>query len=475
MAWILAAVAASMIPALLIAVYDGQPVIVKSFLITILLTAVISAFFAYICRNASSAFSAREGLICTSSAWIIISLLGALPFWFSGGIPRYIDALFETVSGFTTTGASILVEVDPMARGLLYWRSFTHWLGGMGVLVFILTLASVKGSNSGVTLHLLRAESPGPEVEKIVPQMRKNSMILYGIYCALTILDVLFLMFGGMSLFESVCTAYGTAGTGGFSVHSTSIAEYSSYIQIVTTVFMMLFGVNFSLYYMLLLKKIRPVLKNAELRLYLCIIAVSTVLVTINVHNMYTSAASALKHSAFQVASIITTTGYATTDFDRWPAFSKAILLILMAIGACAGSTGGGLKCSRVIILIKSFIRNIKSALYPQRVSVIRFSGTTLQEKTVDRTASYLIIYVFIAAFSFLVISIDGFDLETNISAVFACFNNVGPGFSAVGPTMNYSDFSILSKVILILDMLAGRLEIIPITALFAPSVWRRR
>ena len=475
MSRILGVEAVSMIPAFLICLYDKDSAPAAAFAITFGLIVVLAVILAILCNNEDSGFYVKEGLVCTSSAWIIISLLGALPFYFSGAIKSYINALFETVSGFTTTGASILADIDNMSRGLLYWRSFTHWLGGMGILVFVLTITSVKGSHTGVTLHLLRAESPGPDVEKIVPHMKKNSLILYGIYCILTIADILFLVAGRMPLFEAVCIAYGTAGTGGFAVKTSSLADYSSYIQVVTGIFMMLFGINFSLYYYILLKKIKTFFGNAELRLYLIIMAVSTAVISINIFSIYENAGVSLKHAFFQTSSIMTTTGFATVDFDAWPSLSKAIILVLMLIGACAGSTGGGLKCSRLIILIRTFIRSIRNSLNPNRVAVIKINGTTIPEKTIERTNTYLIIYVFIIFISFLVLSTDGFDMETNMSAVFACFNNVGPGFSIVGPAGNYSSFGVFSKLVLIFDMLAGRLEVIPIMALFAPSVWRRR
>ena len=475
MSRILAVEAVSMIPAFLICLYDKDTEAAKAFAITFALIAVLAGLLAVVCKDASSGFYVKEGLVCTSAAWIIISLLGALPFYFSGAIKSYLDALFETVSGFTTTGASVLSDIDGMQRGLLYWRSFTHWLGGMGILVFVLTITSIKGSHTGVTLHLLRAESPGPDVEKIVPHMKKNSLILYGIYCILTIVNIIFLLAGKMSPFEAVCIAYGTAGTGGFAVRSSSLADYSSYIQVVTGVFMMLFGINFSLYYYILMKKIKTFFSNAELRLYLIIMAVSTALITVNVFGIYKNAGISLKHAFFQTSSIMTTTGYATVDFDTWPSLSKAIILVLMLIGACAGSTGGGLKCSRLIILIRTFIRSIRNSLNPNRVAVIKINGTAIPEKTVEKTNSYLIVYVFITFISFLVLSTDGFDIETNLSAVFACFNNVGPGFGIVGPCGSYGSFGIFSKIVLIFDMLAGRLEVIPIMALFAPSVWRRR
>lgn len=464
-----------MLPALFISLYCRDWAAVKAFAYSVIVIAVVSAFMFALCKDAKKKFYAREGLVCVGISWIIMSLLGCLPFYISREIPYYIDALFEIVSGFTTTGASILTNVEGLSKGMLYWRSFSHWLGGMGVLVFLLAVAPVGGQGNGFTMHLLRAESPGPNVGKLVPRMGKTAKILYCMYILLTILNVVFLLYGDMPLFDSVCTAFGTAGTGGFGIKNDSIAGYSPYIQNVCTVFMILFGVNFSCYYLLLLKQFKAVFKDQELRLYLGVIVGSIALIAWNIRGMYQTIGETLRHASFQVASIITTTGFATTDFDLWPNFSKAILLFLMVIGACAGSTGGGLKCGRFLLLLKSLRRNIRQVLNPQKVSVVRNNGQMVSERVLDNTNAYLAAYVFIILFSFVVISLDGLSVTTNVSAVLACFNNIGPGLDAVGPTCNYSVYGIGSKIVLIMDMLAGRLEIFPMLILFSRHTWKRR
>lgn len=435
---------------------------------------VLALLLSMLCKGSKKGFRAREGLVCVGVSWIVMSLLGSLPFYISREIPSYLDALFETVSGFTTTGASILPEVEVLSKGILYWRSFTHWLGGMGVLVFVLAVGAFGESSKGFTMHLLRAESPGPQVGKLVPKMKKTAEILYLIYMMLTVVNVIFLLAGGMPLFDSVCTAFGTAGTGGFGIKNDSIASYSPYIQNVCTVFMLLFGVNFSCYYMLLLRQFYSVFKDEELRLYLGIVIGSIVLITLNVRGFYSTLEETVRHAAFQVASIVTTTGFATTDFDLWPSFSKAIILGLMVIGASAGSTGGGFKCARVLIVVRSLRRNLRRAISPQKVQVVRINNHMIDEKVLENTNAYLAAYVIILFVSFILVSIDQFSITTNITAVLSCFNNIGPGLEAVGPTCNFGDFSWLSKLVLIVDMLAGRLEIFPILILFSRSTWGR-
>ena len=463
-----------MIPAAIINLCLGETAAWQAFLLTmgVMLLAIVLLYL--LCKGAPNALNAKEGLVCVGISWIVMSLLGCLPFVFSGAIPKYIDALFEIVSGFTTTGASILPQVESIPKGILYWRSFSHWLGGMGVLVFLLALQPADG-NSGFTMHLLRAESPGPDVGKLVPKMRKTAGILYLLYIALTVLNVVFLLIGNMPLFDAVCTAFGTAGTGGFGVKNDSMASYSPYLQNVTTVFMLLFGVNFSCYYLLLLRQFKSVFKDEELRLYILIVVCSIGLIVWNLWGLYGSFEETLRHAAFQVGSIITTTGYATTDFDLWPSFSKMILLGLMMIGACAGSTGGGIKVARVLLLFKSLRRNIRQVLRPNSVHVIRSNDQIVDEKVVANTNAYLAAYVIITVISVVLISLDGYSPTTNISAVFACFNNIGPGLEAVGPTCNFSGFSDFSKVILSIDMLAGRLEIFPILVLLSRSTWKQR
>lgn len=475
LAQILAVEGIFMIPAAVISFVCGEMQAFQAFLWTLLAIGLAVALLYRFCRGTKSRFYAKEGLVCVGISWIVLGLLGCLPFFLSREIPSYLDALFEIVSGFTTTGASILPEVESMSKGLLYWRSFSHWLGGMGVLVFLLAIIPAGGRGGGYTMHILRAESPGPNVGKLVPKMKDTAKILYLIYVLLTFLNVIFLLIGRMPVFDAVCTALGTAGTGGFGIRNDSIAGYSPYLQNVCIVFMLLFGVNFSCYYLLLMRKVKNVFRDEELRMYAGVVLGSIVLIVWNLKGFYGTLGETVRHAAFQVASIVTTTGFATTDFDLWPSFSKAILLSLMVIGACAGSTGGGLKCGRALLLLKSLRRNIRKVLHPQKVQIVRNNGQMVDEKVLENTNAYLAAYVVIVLLSFILISLDGFSITTNISAVFACFNNIGPGFEAVGPTCNFAAYSPFSKLILIADMLAGRLEIFPILILFSRSTWTHR
>ena len=464
-----------MVPALCISLYCGDSMAVKGFVYTLATAAVLAGILSMLCRGAPSAFYAKEGMVCVGFSWIVLSLVGCLPFYISREIPSYVDAFFEIVSGFTTTGASIVPEVEKLSKGILYWRSFSHWVGGMGVLVFLLAIVPSGGRGQGFTMHLLRAESPGPDVGKLVPQMRKTAAILYIIYIALTILDVIFLLLGDMPLFEALCHAFGTAGTGGFGIKNDSYTSYSPYLQNVTTVFMLLFGVNFSCYYLLLLRQIRSVFRDEELKAYIGIVLGSILLITLDLRGFYGTLAETVRHAAFQVATAVTTTGYATTDFDLWPSFSKTILLCLMVVGASAGSTGGGLKVARLLLLVKGVRRNIRQMLHPRKVEVVRTNGRAVDEKILANTNAYFAAYVLIIFAVFAVISMDGFSTGTNFSAVLACFNNIGPGLEAVGPTCNYSQFSDLSKLVLSWAMLAGRLEIFPMLVLFSRDTWKRR
>ena len=476
---IIAIEAVFMIPAMLISAFRGETAAMLGFVYTVGITLALAGILFLLCRSASVRFSARDGLVCVGLGWIALSLLGCLPFLFSGEIPRFMDAFFEIVSGFTTTGASVVADVESMSKGLQYWRSFSHWLGGMGVLVFLLAVTPSEDSEKGFTMHLLRAESPGPDVGKLVPKMRKTAMILYLIYIVMTVINVVFLLFGNMDFFEALCTAFGTAGTGGFGIRNDSMASYSPYIQNVTTVFMLLFGVNFSCFYLVLLGQIKSVFKDEELRLYLGLFIACSIAIAANIYfamrQVYPTAREALRHAAFQVSSIMTTTGFATTDFDLWPGISKALLLLLMVVGACAGSTGGGIKCARVLLLFKSLRRNIRQLLDPRKVQVIRVGNKTVDERVVSNTNAYLAAYVIILILSFLLLSMDTFDLETNLSAVLACFNNIGPGLAAVGPTCNYGGYNDFSKLVLSIAMLSGRLEIFPILILLSRNSWRRR
>ena len=472
MAQILSIEGVFMIPALIISLCYGEYPAAKGFGWAMLIILGLCVFLFAICRGAPSAFYAKEGLVCVGISWIVLSLVGCLPFYISQEIPKYVDALFEMVSGFTTTGASIVPEVEKLSHGIIYWRSFSHWLGGMGVLVFLLTFTGAKGQ--GFTMHLLRAESPGPNVGKLVPKMRSTAGILYMLYIGMTVINVIFLLCGGMPLFDAVCTAFGTAGTGGFGIKNDSLASYSPYIQNVTTVFMILFGINFSCYYLLILRQFGSVFKDEELRVYVGIILVSIVLIVLDVRSMYPTMEETVRHSAFQVGSIITTTGYSTVDFDQWPSFSKTILLLLMVSGACAGSTGGGMKVARILLLFKGLRRNIRQMLNPRKVEVVRNNGAVVDEKILANTNAYLAAYVIIIFAVFLVISLDGFSAGTNFSAVLCTFNNIGPGLEAVGPMCNFAGYSDLSTLVLTWAMLAGRLEIFPILILFSRNTWKR-
>ena len=462
-----------MLPAAGISAGYGEWRSVQSFLLTMVLILATWGILMLLCRKAPKTMGAKDGLVCVGLSWIIMSIFGCLPFWFSREIPNYVDAFFETVSGFTTTGASILSDVEALPWGMLYWRSFTHWVGGMGVLVFLLAVGPGEG-NKGFTMHLLRAESPGPSVGKLVPKMRKTAAILYVIYIGLTIINFLFLIAGRMPVIEAVCTALGTAGTGGFGIKNDSLASYSPYIQNVTTVFMILFGVNFSCYYLLLLRQFKGVFKDEELRLYIGIILTAILLIVLDVRDMYATLEETIRHAAFQVGSIITTTGFSTVDFDLWPSFSKTILVCLMMVGACAGSTGGGMKIARLMLITKSLRRNIRKTLNPRKVMAVRNNGIVIDEQILDNTNAYLAAYVLIIVAIFVIISLDGFSVGTNFTAVICTFNNIGPGLEAVGPTCNFSIFSDFSTFVLSIGMLAGRLEIFPILVLFSRSAWKR-
>ena len=468
--YILLTEAVLMVLPLLVAVLYGESVM--PFVIPILALLAVGGLLRAATPKRTSMY-AREGFVVVSLAWIVMSAFGALPFVISGDIPHFVDAFFETVSGFTTTGASILTAVEPLRYSSLFWRSFTHWVGGMGVLVFVMAILPM---NDGHSMHLMRAEVPGPSVGKLVSRMSDTAKILYGIYLAMTLILIVLLVAGGMPLFDSLCTAFGTAGTGGFGVKAASIGYYDSYyLQGVVAVFMVLFGVNFNLYYFLLIRRFRDVFRSEELRAYLGIVAVSVVAIAANIAHMYGSFASGLRYSFFQVASIITTTGYGTTDFNTWPAFSKTILVILMFVGACAGSTGGGIKVSRIVMLLKAAYYDMRKMLHPNSVVIVRFEDKVVPEKNVRSVQMYLTVYVMVFTLSCLLLSIDGFDLTTTFTAVAACFNNIGPGLEVVGPMGNFAAFSPWAKILLSFDMLAGRLELFPMLLLFAPSIWKKR
>jgi len=462
-----------LLPVLAIALLQKDGRASQGVIITIAVVFLISSLLLIKTRSGRSIY-AREGLVIVALAWVVMSVFGALPFYISGEIPKFIDAWFETVSGFTTTGATILTDVEALSDSLLYWRSFTHWLGGMGVLVFI--MAIVPKSGGGSSLHLLRAETTGPQIDKLVPKMRLSVGILYIIYIGMTVVEIALLLLGGMPFLEAVTTAFGTAGTGGFAMKNLSMAAYESYyLQTVVAVFMMLFGVNFTIYYMILIKQFRPAVKNEELRVYLLIILVATLIIAVDILPLYDGFWESLHHSYFQVASIITTTGFATTNFDLWPQLSRMVLLLLMVIGACAGSTGGGVKVARVIIFFKALKMGMQRLIHPRAVKVMHHEGKKLSADSIQGVYTFFMAYAVVFVVSLLLVVLDGFDLESTVTSIFACLNNVGPGFNMVGPLGNFSEFSVLSKLVLSIDMLIGRLEIFPVLMLFSPAMWRDR
>lgn len=413
---------------------------------------------------------ARDGFVIVSLSWILLSVTGALPFLLTGEIPHFVDALFESVSGYTTTGASILTDVESLSHATLIWRSFTHWIGGMGVLVFIMAFLPLSGAQN---MHIMKAESPGPSVSKLVPRVRTTAFLLYAIYFAMTVLQLVLLLFGDITLFDAINTAIATAGTGGFGFYNDSFASFSPYIQIVTTVFMLLFSVNFNSYYLLLRGKWKESL-TAEVKMFFGVVIVVIGIITWNIHDLFPTVGEALRHAAFTVASLVSTTGFATTDYDQWHEISKILLLLMMFMGACAGSTGGGLKVSRILILVKSWLRETKNALHPKQVKPISIDGHIVDQATVSSVHSYMVCYTVIFVVSCLLLTFDDTDLITTFSAVTATLNNIGPGLEMVGPTQNYAFFSGFSKLVMIFDMLAGRLELLPMMLLFTPSTWKK-
>ena len=468
--WILVVEAALMVPSGVVAIIYGESC-GWVFAVTILLCLVLG--LPLIRRQPENkVFYFKEGAVIVALSWLIMSIMGAVPFVLSGAIPHPVDALFETVSGFTTTGSSILASVEELPYCILFWRSFTHWIGGMGVLVFILCLLPLTGS--GYHMNLMKAESPGPSVSKLVPKVRATAKMLYGLYIFLTILQLVLLLLGSMPLFDALCVTFGSAGTGGFGIKNDSMGSYTTYQQAVTTIFMILFGVNFNVYFLLYMKKPKEAFRCEEARWYLAIIAVSTLIITFFIRDSFDSIAMAFHHAAFQVGTIITTTGFATTDFNLWPAVPKTILVILMLVGACAGSTGRTIKVSRIVILFKSVLLEMRRNLHPNVVQRVNFEGHPVEKNTLRSVLIFLAAYSFIFAFSTLLISVDNYDLTTNFTAVAATLNNIGPGLEMVGPTQNFGHFSTFSKLVLTFDMLAGRLEIFPLLLLFHRDTWRR-
>ena len=423
-------------------------------------------------KPTNKSFYAKEGFITVALGWIALSVSGALPFLISGEIPNVFNALFESISGYTTTGATILSDVESLSKGILFWRSFTHWIGGMGVLVFVLCILPLADGNN---MHLMRAESPGPSVGKLVPKMRSTAMILYGIYAALTVVEGILLLFGGMSLFDAVTTSLATAGTGGFGIKNNSMADYSMYIQNVVDVFMFIFGVNFNIYFLMLVRKPKEILQSEELKTYLGIVLVATVVIALNISGSLSSIWVALQQAFFQVTAIITTTGFSTVDFNHWPELSKFILVGLMFMGGCAGSTSGGIKISRIIIAWKNLKNEISSFVHPKRVQVIRLEGRKVGNDVVKSVNAYFVLYALLFIGSMFLICIENGSFETNFTAIAATLNNVGPGLAGVGPMENFGGFSPLSKCVFMFGMLAGRLELIPMIILFSPWIWKNK
>lgn len=466
--WILIFEAIFMAVPLITAIIYSESAVI-SFIVSILICAAVGGLL-IMNRPADTTLYSRDGYVIAAASWIALSIFGAFPFYISGAIPSYIDALFETVSGFTTTGASILTDIESLPKSILIWRSFTHWVGGMGVLVFIMAFVSLSG---GQNMHIMKAESPGPSVSKLVPRVKNTATILYSLYFILTLTEFFVLLFAGMSVFEALNASFATAGTGGFGIKNDSINSYSSAIQIAITIFMLLFSINFNSYYLLLHRKPKEAF-NTEVRVFAAIVISAIAIISLNVYHLFPSVQDAVKHSAFTVASIISTTGFATVDFNLWPELSRTILVLLMFIGACAGSTGGGMKVSRIIILVKSMKNSLNSLIHPKRVQKISIDSHPVDSEVVQNVYAFTVCYIIIFVVSFVVIAFDNHDLITNFTAVASTMNNIGPGLELVGPTQNFAFFSIPSKLVLIFDMLAGRLEVFPMLILFSRAVWKK-
>ena len=442
------------------------------FVLTGVVSAILGVLAVKVKKPKNMVLYQKAGFAATALSWILLSLAGCMPFWLSGEIPHFIDAFYETVSGFTTTGSTILNDVEALSKGMLMWRSFLHWLGGMGVIVFLLAIIPKLGGQQNI--FLMKAESPGPIIGKAVPRMRNYATMLYGIYIILTALEFILLLFGGLNAFEAINTSFSTAGTGGFGIYNSNAAAFDSYyVQMVIAVFMLLFGVNFSVYLCLIARKFKQSLKFEELWIYLGIVAASTAIIAFNISSIY-KPYDAFHQSFFYVTSIISTTGFGLTDVNKWPELSKTVIIILTFIGASAGSTGGGFKISRIILLFKEVRKEFSLLVHPRNVKLVKMDGKTVNHDIMRTTSMYLVLYIGVFAISFLLVSIDNMDFTTSFTAVAANLNNTGPGLGAVGPVGNYADFSILSKIVFIFDMLAGRLEIYPLLLLFAPSAWKK-
>lgn len=454
---------------LFVAIYYHENIF--PFIFTILIVLIFGSFFSFI-KSKRNSYYAKEGILITTLAWILLSIFGALPFVFDGAIPSFVDAFFETVSGFTTTGSSILTNVEALPKGLLFWRSFTHWIGGMGILVFVMAILPMSNDNS---MHLVKAEVPGPFPGKLLPKISDTSKWLYGIYLFLTIVEITLLRLGGMPLFDSVLTSFGTAGTGGFGIKNISIAYYgSAYIEYVVGIFMLLFGINFNLYFFIIMRKFKLAFSNEELKSYLSIVFISVILITFNILAYTTGFFEAFRLAFFQVSSIITTTGYSTVDFNLWPTFSKIILVILMFFGACGGSTGGGIKISRIVIAIKKIFVDLKKQIHPNAIKNVKFESKKISDERVNGIGYFIILYFVLIGIITLIVSLDNFNFETTLSSVISCMSNIGPGLGLVGPMGNFSNFSDISKIALSTAMLLGRLELYPIIIFLTPSIYIR-
>ena len=468
--WVLKIESACMTLPLICALIYKEKTSIYTFALCIVICLILGAILTFK-KPKSKTMYAKEGFIAVAFSWILLSLFGCIPFIVSGSIPNFVDALFETVSGFTTTGASILSDVEALPKSMLFWRSLTHWIGGMGVLVFLVAILPLSG---GDNMHLIKAESPGPSVSKLVPKVKSTAKILYTIYIIFTIVETVFLLCGGLSLFEALTLTFGTVGTGGFAITNAGIGAYSPYIQIVITVFMFICGIDFSIYHLISMKRAKAALKSDELKGYVSIFIVATLLIFFTCKGLFRTSGEALRHVIFQVVSLMTSTGYATTDFDKWPQFAKTILIMIMFVGACAGSTGGGMKVSRIMILIKTIIKEIRICIHPKNTLKVTMNKRFVEHETIRAVNVFVISYFMIMAFSNLLISIDNFDFTTNFTSVLTALSNMGPGLSKVGPTMNFSIFSPFSKLVLTFDMLVGRLELFPILILFSPYTWKK-
>lgn len=458
------------LPFIVSLIHGGQDA--NSFLITILIMLAIGFIMSSV-KPKKKTFYAKEGFLSVAICWVAISVFGALPFYISGSIPSFVDCIFETVSGFTTTGATILKEVQSLPKGILFWRSFTHWIGGMGVLIFSLALMPSIGGN---TIHLLKAESPGPSPEKFVPRIKQTAKIMYLIYFVMTLIQTILLLFAGMNLYDAIIHAFGTAGTGGFSNMNSSVGAYNNvYVEVIITIFMLLFGVNFTVYFQLITGNVKQAFKNEEVKYYLGIVLVAIIIITFNIRGLNNgSLSTSLRQSSFQVASIVTTTGYATANFDLWPTLSKSILALLMLTGCCAGSTGGGIKTVRIVLMFKAIGREINKIVHPRMVNSVKLNGKVVDNESIFEVGLFIFIYIAIIVLSVIIVSMDGMDMESTITSVFATIGNIGPGFKVVGPMGNFSSFSPLSKIVFSFCMLAGRLEIYPILLMLKPSIWKK-